>query len=269
MSNFQRLLRRWSSLLLYGVRCFHLWSQQLYRQFADLLFDIQIKQSGISLNLRTGPTGHATLFNQWEGALVFINKQIKTSPQWSKIFKTTDRVGQNQSSFQGFQAYFNDFSWGIHNFFLSGQRIGSHIRSVSWNIQHILWLISSARCVGEILVGFQGTMENKRTWDCLKKPLQAIIPWDSAPKDIFFVRLWVHPVAPPPPSHPPSPSAMLWPKSTHLHPFCFKIKFVWSGRGRVASFINITGKVPTLLTSIVACEQSFSFPGSPKILLAG
>ena len=33
-------------------------------------------QSGIFLNLRTGPTGHATLFNQWEGALVFINKQI-------------------------------------------------------------------------------------------------------------------------------------------------------------------------------------------------
>ena len=49
-------------------------------------------QSGISLNLRTGPAGHATLFNQWEGALVFISKQIKTSPQCSKIFKTTDRV---------------------------------------------------------------------------------------------------------------------------------------------------------------------------------
>ena len=57
---------------------------------------ISINQSGISLNLRTGPTDHATLFNQWEGALVFINKQIKTSPQCSKIFKTTDGVdGQN------------------------------------------------------------------------------------------------------------------------------------------------------------------------------
>ena len=52
-------------------------------------------QSGIYLNLRTGPTGHATLFNQWEGALVFINKQIKSSPQWSKIFKTADGAGQN------------------------------------------------------------------------------------------------------------------------------------------------------------------------------
>ena len=52
-------------------------------------------QSRISLNLRTGPTGHATLFNQWEGALVFINKQIKTSPQWSKISKQrteSDRI---------------------------------------------------------------------------------------------------------------------------------------------------------------------------------
>ena len=39
------------------------------------------EQSGIYLNLRTGPTGHATLFNQREGALVFINKQITTPPQ--------------------------------------------------------------------------------------------------------------------------------------------------------------------------------------------
>ena len=30
-----------------------------------------------------------------------------------------------------------------YTIFLSGQRIGSHIGSVSWNIQHILWLISS------------------------------------------------------------------------------------------------------------------------------
>ena len=37
--------------------------------------------------------------------------------QWSKIFKTAEGVGQNQSSFRGSQAYFKDFSWGIHNFF--------------------------------------------------------------------------------------------------------------------------------------------------------
>ena len=40
---------------------------------------ILVYQSGISLNLRTGSTGHATLFNQWEGAFVFIKIQIKTS----------------------------------------------------------------------------------------------------------------------------------------------------------------------------------------------
>ena len=38
-------------------------------------------QYGVSLNLSTGPIGHATLFNQWEGMLVFINKQIKISPK--------------------------------------------------------------------------------------------------------------------------------------------------------------------------------------------
>ena len=50
--------------------------------------------------------------------------------------------------FWGSKAYFKDSSWGIHNFLLSGQRIGSHI----------LWLISSfkQRDLGEILVGFQG-----------------------------------------------------------------------------------------------------------------
>ena len=50
-----------------------------------------------------------------------------------------------------------------YTIFLSGQRIGSHIGSVSWNIQHILWLISSfkQRAVwGEILVGFQGRWTN-------------------------------------------------------------------------------------------------------------
>ena len=45
---FQRFLRRWSSMLLYGVWCFHLWSQQLYQQFADLLFDVQINARQIS-----------------------------------------------------------------------------------------------------------------------------------------------------------------------------------------------------------------------------
>ena len=58
---------------------------------------VKLNQSRISLNLRTGPTGHATLFNQWEGALVFINKQMKTLPQWSnggaKVQVTGHRSG--------------------------------------------------------------------------------------------------------------------------------------------------------------------------------
>ena len=81
-------------------------SRLLNRNRNRLLMLPNFDQSGISLNLRTGPTGQAPLFNQLDGALVFINKQIKTSPQWSKIFKTTDGVGQNQSSFRGSQAYF-------------------------------------------------------------------------------------------------------------------------------------------------------------------
>ena len=30
---------------------------------------------------------------------------------------------------------------------------------------------------------YEPTMEDKRTWDCVKKPFQAIVPYDSAPKD--------------------------------------------------------------------------------------
>ena len=96
-------------------------------------------------------------------------------------------------------------------------------------------------------------MEDKRTWDCVKQPLHAIIPQDSAPKDIFGSALFGFGfIASSPSPPPPLPLAMLWPKrSTQFHPFCPKINFVWGGRGGVASFSNITGKVPTLLTSIV------------------
>ena len=54
------------------------WSFALLARFARQTD----QQSGISLNLRTGPNGHATLFNQVEGVLVF----IKTLTKWSKIF---------------------------------------------------------------------------------------------------------------------------------------------------------------------------------------
>ena len=48
---------------------------------------------------------------------------------------------------------------------------------------------------------------------------------------------------------------MLWPKKALIsipsRPFCAKFNFVLGGREGVASFSNITRKVPTLLTSIV------------------
>ena len=58
------------------------------------------------------------------------------------------------------------------------------------------------------------------------------------------------------PNHPPKQCCGK--KSTHSHPFCSKFNFVWGGRGGVASFSNITGNVPTLLTSIVACTKNRS-----------
>ena len=73
------------------------------------------------------------------------------------------------------------------------------------------------------------------------------------------MRLWVHPVvsSPPPPLLPPSNVAAK--KSTHFDPFCSKSNFVWGGREGVASFSNSTGKVPTLLTSIVYRRYLFEF----------
>ena len=38
-----------------------------------------------------------------------------------------------------------------------------------------------------------------------------------------------------------------------------KIQFCWGGWGGVASFTNISRKVPTLLTSIVATTNEFNF----------
>ena len=53
-------------------------------------------------------------------------------------------------------------------------------------------------------------------------------------------------------SSPPSPlpPAILWPKNDSFRPTLLKIQLYLSWRGGVASFTNITGKVPTPLTSI-------------------
>ena len=50
---------------------------------------------------------------------------------------------------------------------------------------------------------------------------------------------------------PPTALAILWPKKHSFPPMVFKIQLCleWEGRGGVVSFTNITGKVPTLVTS--------------------
>ena len=47
----------------------------------------------------------------------------------------------------------------------------------------------------------------------------------------------------------PPPPAMLCPKKAVIPPICSKFNFVWSVRGGIASFTNITEKVAALLTS--------------------
>ena len=88
-------------------------------------------------------------------------------------------------------------------------------------------------------------MEDKRTWDCVKSPSKQLLCTTLLLSTIFCSALGSS-------RRPPtSPSNVVAKKSTHFHPFCSKSNFVWGGRGGVASFSNITGKVPTLLTSIV------------------
>ena len=102
---------------------------------------------------------------------------------------------------------------------------------------------AKAAC-GLMRLGTRHTIEDNRTWDCVKKPVEAIVTQDPAPKDNFLFGFGFIPSS----SH--SPQQCCNQKSTHFHPFCAKFNFVWGGRGGVASFSNITGKVPTILTSI-------------------
>ena len=71
-------------------------------------------------------------------------------------------------------------------------------------------------------------MEDKRTWDCVKKPFQAIVPQDSAPKDNFLFGFGFIPSSSPP------PLAMLWPIKHSVSPILVQIQLClgWEGRGR-------------------------------------
>ena len=92
----------------------------------------------------------------------------------------------------------------------------------------------------------EATMEDKRTRECVKNPSKLLSRRTLFLTTIFLSALSSYPHPPLPYSHPPTPSNVLAPKK-----FSSKFNFVLGGRGGVTRFTNITGKVPTLLTSIV------------------
>ena len=93
----------------------------------------------------------------------------------------------------------------------------------------------------------EATMEDKRTWECVKNPSKLLSRRTLLLTTIFLSALSSYPHPALPHSRPPTPpSNVLAPKN-----FCSKFNFVLGGRGGVTRFTNITGKVPTLLTSIV------------------
>ena len=101
----------------------------------------------------------------------------------------------------------------------------------------------------------EATMEDKRTWECVKNPSKLLSRRTLLLTTIFLSALssYPHPALPHSPPPPPPPPPALAPPSNVLAPknFCSKFNFVLGGRGGVTRFTNITGKVPTLLTSIV------------------
>ena len=86
------------------------------------------------------------------------SKHHPSDQKFSQQRTESDRISHR---FKAFRHIFKTFH-EAYTIFSSGQRIGSHIGSVSSNIRHVLWLISSFKqrdeplCIGEILVGFQG-----------------------------------------------------------------------------------------------------------------
>ena len=92
----------------------------------------------------------------------------------------------------------------------------------------------------------EATMEDKRTWDCVKNPSKLLLRKTLLLATIFLSALSSYPHHPLP--HPPPPQQCFGPQKILLK---IQLCFGWEGRGGVTSFTNITGKVPTLLTSIV------------------
>ena len=74
-------------------------------------------------------------------ACVYSKHKSKHHPSDQKFSQQRTESDRISHRFEAVRHIFNTFHEAYT--ILSGQRIGSHIGSVSWNIQHILWLISS------------------------------------------------------------------------------------------------------------------------------
>ena len=86
-------------------------------------------------------------------------------------------------------------------------------------------------------------MEARETWDCVEKSFQVTVTYDSTPNDNSWISFGFI-------SPPPSPQQYCGQMADSFRPTLLKIQLYLSWRGGVASFTNITGKVPTPLTSI-------------------
>ena len=103
-------------------------------------------------------------------------------------------------------------------------------------------------------------MEDKRTGNTVERPFQVIptrFSLNSAPETVLDW-LWVHPFITPPLSlSPPLPRQLCDPKQAIFHPFCSKCNLVWSVRGEVVNFTDITGKFPASLISLSTGRNPF------------
>ena len=84
---------------------------------------------------------------------------VSFPPSFARTFSSREiRLGTRQRvhCFEPLRHISKTFNYA-YTIFLRVLRIGSHIRSASWNIQHILWLICPCkrRDAGEIMISFQ------------------------------------------------------------------------------------------------------------------
>ena len=107
-------------------------------------------------------TQYTLTMQAWKRSLTVHNipnlRTVVTSWRYcSRVKWHIDYLNDDSHRFEALRHIFKTFHVA-YTILLSGQRIGSHIGSVSWNIQQILWLTSTfTKCdVGKISVSFQG-----------------------------------------------------------------------------------------------------------------